>query len=193
VADGVIVVVRHGETEWSATGKHTGRTDIPLTDRGRRQAQALRTTLQRWTFAAGLTSPLARAAETAHLCGVTATVDEDLQEWDYGDLEGRTTPEIRVDEPGWTVWRGPIPGGEALAEVSMRVDRVLERLARIEGDVAVFSHGHLLRVLAARWMGLDPVEGARLVLDTATLSILGTEHGARAIHLWNGLPGIAVD
>ena len=183
-----VVLVRHGATEWSTVGKHTGRTDLPLTEDGLAQARALVPLLARWDFAAVLTSPLERAAATCREAGLAGTPDPDLQEWDYGDHEGRTTPEIRESEPGWTVWRGSIPGGESLADVGARADRVVERLRAVEGDVAVVSHGHFLRVLTARWLGLDPAAGASLILDTGTLSVLSTERETPAIRLWNGVP-----
>jgi broad specificity phosphatase PhoE len=183
-----VLLVRHGETEWSASGRHTGRTDIPLTDRGRVQARALGAALAGRRFALVLTSPLSRAADTSRLAGVEATVDEGLREWDYGDHEGRTTPEIRQEDPEWTVWRGPVPGGELLEEVAVRADRVIERILAAGGDVAVFSHGHFLRVLTARWLELPAVEGRRFALDTATLSVLGIEREVRAVRRWNLVP-----
>jgi probable phosphoglycerate mutase len=182
------VLVRHGETEWSATGRHTSRADVPLTTRGRRQGRELASVLARWEFSLTLTSPLRRAADTCALTGLACEVDPDLVEWDYGDFEGRTTPEIREELPGWTVWRGPVPGGENIEQVGVRADRVLARIEAVEGDVAVFSHGHFLRVLAARWLGLPPVDGRLFMLDTATLSVLTTERETRTIRLWNGLP-----
>ena len=183
-----VLLVRHGETEWSASGRHTGRTDIPLTDRGRAEARALGAALGGRRFALVLTSPLSRATDTSRLAGLEATVDEGLREWDYGDHEGRTTPEIRREDPGWTVWRGPVPGGELLQEVATRADRVIERIVAAGGDVAVFSHGHFLRVLTARWLELPAVEGRRFALDTATLSVLGTEREVRAVRRWNLAP-----
>jgi broad specificity phosphatase PhoE len=183
-----VLLVRHGETEWSASGRHTGRTDIPLTERGRAQARALGAALAGRGFALVLTSPLSRAADTGRLAGLEATVDEDLREWDYGEHEGRTTPEIRREDPGWTVWRGPVPGGERPEEVATRADRVIERILAAGGDVAVLSHGHLLRVLTARWLELPAVEGRRFALDTATLSVLGTEREVRAVMRWNLVP-----
>jgi len=183
-----VVLIRHGETSWSASGKHTGRTDVPLTERGRRQAADLGATVAGWRFALALTSPLQRAAETARLAGLSCTAEDDLQEWDYGELEGLTTPEIREDLPGWTIWRGPVPGGEGVAEVAARVDRVIERVQAVDGDVVLVSHGHLLRALAARWLEWPAVEGRRLVLDTATLGVLGTERGSQAILRWNMPP-----
>jgi broad specificity phosphatase PhoE len=183
-----VVLLRHGETEWSASGRHTGRTDVPLTERGRRQARALGTAVSGRHFAEVLTSPLQRASETCRLAGLDGTVVEDVREWDYGDHEGRTTPEIREEVPGWTVWRGPVPGGERPEDVAARADRVVARLLEAGGDAAVVSHGHFLRVLAARWLELPPVEGRRFALDTATVSVLGTEREARVVRLWNAPP-----
>jgi broad specificity phosphatase PhoE len=185
-----VVLVRHGETEWSASGKHTGTTDVPLTDEGRAQGTEMAEALTGWRFALTLTSPLGRAVETCRLSGLEgdAVIDDRLREWDYGAYEGRTTAEIRVEDPGWTVWRGPVPDGERIEQVAARADAVISRVEQVEGDVALFSHGHLLRVLAARWLGLDPIEGRLLMLDTATLSVLGTEREHHAIRLWNGLP-----
>jgi probable phosphoglycerate mutase len=182
-----VVLVRHGETEWSASGRHTGTTDVALTDPGRADGAGLGPALAAWRFALVLTSPLARATETCRLAGLEgrAEVDDRLREWDYGAYEGRTTAEIRVDDPGWTVWRGPIPGGETIAQVAARADAVIARIEAADGDVAVFSHGHLLRVLAVRWLGLDPIEGRGLMLDTATLSVLSTEREHHAIRVWN--------
>ena len=182
-------LVRHGETEWARLGRHTGRTDIALTDKGRDQARSLGRRLAGHTFSLVLTSPLARAAETAALSGFagTAIVDPDLQEWDYGEHEGRTTAEIRTDQSGWTIWRGPWPAGETVGEVGARADRVIARLraADVDGDAVVFAHGHLLRVLAARWIGLPAASGGLLELGTATLSIVGWEREAPSIELWN--------
>ena len=183
-----VVLVRHGATEWSESGRHTGRTDIALSEEGRAQGASLASALDRWQFAIAWSSPLRRAIETAELAGTGVAVDEDLREWDYGDHEGRTTTEIRVEVPGWTVFRGPVPGGESVEEVSARADRVIDRIERVDGDVAIFSHGHFLRVLAARWLGLPPVDGRLLMLDPATLCVLGTEHETRAIRVWNGAP-----
>ena len=182
-------LVRHGETEWARLGRHTGRTDIPLTDTGREQARALGPRLAGHRFGTVLTSPLARAAETARICGYgeLAEADDDLMEWDYGALEGRTTAEIRAETPDWTIWKGPWPGGETVDGVGRRADRAIARIrdARDRGDVLVFAHGHLLRVLAARWIGLEPASGGRLELATATLSILGWERESPSIELWN--------
>jgi broad specificity phosphatase PhoE len=182
-------LVRHGETDWARLGRHTGRTDIPLTDRGRDQARSLGNRLAGHTFGLVLTSPLARAAETAAISGYAdaAVVDPDLMEWDYGVHEGRTTAEIRGDFPGWTIWRGPWPAGETIDQVGTRADRVVARLRSldVDGDALVFAHGHLLRILAARWLGLPPASGGLFELATATLSIVGSEREAPSIELWN--------
>jgi broad specificity phosphatase PhoE len=183
-----VVLVRHGETEWSASGQHTGVTDIPLSEEGRRQGELLGGLLTRWQFSLALSSPRQRAVDTCRLAGMSCEIDEDLTEWDYGDFEGLTTPEIRERLPGWTVWTGPVPGGEAVEQVAARADRVIARIEAVDGDVVLFSHGHMLRVLAARWMELPAIEGRRLMLHTATVSVLGREHGNRAIRLWNGFP-----
>lgn len=182
-----VVLVRHGETEWSRELKHTGRTDIPLTEDGRRQAQAVGTALQGRQFAVVLTSPLARAADTCRLAGFgdTAEQRDELREWDYGSYEGRTTLAIRNEIPGWTIWRGAVPEGETIDEVAARVDRVIAELRNVEGDALVFAHGHVLRVLAARWLGLESQAGALFALDPATLSTLGYERETAVIRLWN--------
>ncbi len=177
-----IVLVRHGATEWSASGKHTSRTDIPLTEAGREAARSL--VLGR-EFALVLTSPRRRARETAELAGFEPEIDPDLVEIDYGDYEGRTTPEIREERPGWTLWRDGSPGGETLAQAGQRCDRVITRALAASGDVAVFAHGHILRVLAARWIGLAPEQGARFALDTASISELGFERENQVISRWN--------
>jgi probable phosphoglycerate mutase len=183
-------LVRHGATDWAESGRHTGRTDIPLNDTGREQAVALGDRLRGRSFRLVLTSPLARASDTARLAGFEhARVDDDLQEWDYGDVEGMRTDEIRERHPGWTIWRGPWTGGEAIADVAARADRVLARARRIDGDVLIFSHGHLLRVLAARWLELDPAAGGMLALSTATISLLGWEREAPVIERWNEVCG----
>jgi broad specificity phosphatase PhoE len=185
-----IVLVRHGETEWSASGRHTGTTDLDLTALGRRQASGLRTELGRWRFSSVLTSPLRRAVDTCALAGLGdhAEVRPDLAEWDYGDAEGRTTSEIRTERPGWSVWRDGPPGGETVDEVGRRADRILAEVAAAGGDVVLFSHGHLLRVLAARWIDLPPTGGAHLALDPATVSVLGYERETPVLLRWNGVP-----
>jgi broad specificity phosphatase PhoE len=191
MAGSMVVLVRHGETEWSRTGKHTGRTDVELTDRGREQASALGEALRGRRFALVLTSPLARALETCRIAGagVSAQLRDELMEWDYGEYEGRTTPEIREERPGWTLWRDGVPGGETAAEVGARVDQVIEGLRSLDGDAAFFAHGHVLRVLAARWLGLEPEAGRLLALDTATISTLGYERETAVVRTWNERPG----
>jgi broad specificity phosphatase PhoE len=181
------VIVRHGETEWSRAGRHTGNTDIALTDVGRDQARALGDLLRGRSFARVLTSPLQRASETCRLAGLGAAAEEspDLREWDYGAYEGRRTVDIRNEIAGWTIWSHGVPEGETAEEVGRRVDRVIDLVRAVDGDVALFAHGHLLRVLAARWCGLDPTSGRLFALDTATLSILGYERETAVIRLWN--------
>ena len=180
-------LARHGETEWARLGRHTGRTDVPLTETGREQAHELGRRLAGARFGLVLTSPLSRAAETARLAGFddVAVVEPDLREWDYGALEGRLTAEIREDYPGWSIWTGPWPEGETVEQVGARADRVLARIHAADGDVLVFSHGHFLRVLAARWLGLRPASGALFALSTATVSILGWDRENAVIETWN--------
>jgi broad specificity phosphatase PhoE len=182
-----IVLARHGETEWSRDRRHTGRTDIPLTDNGRRQAGVLGDALAGRSFARVLSSPLSRALDTSREAGLgdRAELTGDLCEWDYGEYEGITTAEIRTRRPGWNLWRDGCPGGETAADVGRRVDRVLDSLAGLEGDAALFAHGHVLRVLTARWLGLGPEAGALFKLDTGTLSALGYERETRVITRWN--------
>jgi probable phosphoglycerate mutase len=182
-----IVLVRHGETEWSSTGQHTSFTDVPLTSLGCDQADALATRLAGMSFALVLTSPRQRARETCARAGLldAAEVTEDVAEWNYGDYEGRTTDEIRREVPGWTVFAHASPGGETADAVAARADRVIERAVAAGGPVAVFSHGHFLRVLGARWIALPAAGGARLGLDTATLSFLGYEREWRVLRVWN--------
>jgi broad specificity phosphatase PhoE len=186
-----VILARHGETEWSRDGLHTGRTDVPLTEVGRTQAEGLREVLAGWTFARVLTSPLGRASETCRLAGLgeRAEPSERLLEWDYGDYDGRTTLDIREERPGWYLWRDGCPSGESAAEVAARVDPLVSELRESEGDVAVFAHGHLLRVLAARWIELPPEAGARLWLATATLSVMGFERETTVLRRWNAPVG----
>lgn len=180
-------LVRHGETEWSRLGRHTGRTDVPLTDTGKAQARSVARKLDGHDFEMVLASPLSRALDTARLAGFAAQVEtsEDLLEWDYGDDEGRTTADIRIDRPGWTVWRDGPRGGETAAEVAARIDRVIERVRAADGDALVFAHGHVLRVLAARWLGEPPTEGRLYALSTATVSVLGWERETAVVERWN--------
>jgi probable phosphoglycerate mutase len=180
-----VVLARHGETEWSRELKHTGSTDVPLTDEGKRQAQRLGEALRGRAFALVLASPLRRALKTARLAGFEPGLREELREWDYGDYEGRRTAEIREQVPGWTVWTQPVPNGETIEEVGKRADRVLEEIRSVDGDVLIFAHGHVLRVLAARWLGLPPDGGRLFALDPATLSTLGHEREQPVIRLWN--------
>ena len=187
-----IVLARHGETEWSRDGRHTGRTDVPLTEKGRRQAELLRGGLAQWSFTEVLSSPLERALETCRLAGLGDAVrtTDDLLEWDYGEYEGITTPQIRESRPDWYLWRDGCPGGERAEDVGRRVDRVIASLGD-GGDVVLFAHGHVLRVLAARWIGLGPDSGALLALDTGTLSVLGYERETRVVRRWNApVPGV---
>jgi probable phosphoglycerate mutase len=188
-----IALARHGETEWSRDGRHTGRTDIPLTDTGRRQARLLGESLAEWSFVKVLSSPLQRALETCKLAGLEDSVEttDDLLEWDYGEYEGITTPQIRESRPDWYLWRDGCPGGEQPGDVGARADRVLAAIADCDGDVALFAHGHILRVIAARWIGLGPEGGALLALNTGTLSVLGYERETRVLRRWNApVPGV---
>jgi broad specificity phosphatase PhoE len=183
-------LIRHGETEWSRSGQHTGRTDLPLTAEGEAQARRLRELLARVRPASVISSPRQRALDTARIAGLQVdTVGEDLAEWDYGDYEGLTTAQIRESVPGWTVWTHPSPNGETIDEVSARADRVLtralERLA--DGPVVLISHGHISRVIGARWIGLPASYGSHLALDTAAPSLLGAERGIPVIDRWNML------
>jgi broad specificity phosphatase PhoE len=194
---GELILLRHGETEWSASGRHTGRTDVPLTARGAAAAEALAPALAQRHIATTFSSPAQRALRTAGLAGLRdIKLDPDLWEWDYGGYEGRTTAEIQQERPGWYLWRdGVIPGdaahpGETVAQVGARVDAVLTRVRPLlaDGDVALVAHGHVLRVLTARWLGLDPDSGRLFRLDTGTLSLLGDEHDHPVITWWNVPP-----
>jgi broad specificity phosphatase PhoE len=183
----VVMLVRHGETEWSRSGQHTSRTDVPLLDDGIRVAEALGRRLAGHTFALVLASPMTRARETARLAGLgdQLEITEDLHELGYGDYEGRTTADIRVERPGWDLWVDGAPGGEPLADAAARADRVIARAEAAGGDVALFAHGHILRVVGARWLRLPPETAAGLALSTASLCILGHERERRVIWLWN--------
>ncbi len=185
----VSYLARHGETAWSLSGQHTGLTDLPLTEAGQRNARRLGERLQGVTFAAVLTSPLQRAAQTCALAGfeARAEVDRDLLEWDYGDYEGRTTAEIHAERPEWQLFRDGCPGGESPEQVGARADHVVNRMRAVSGGVLLFSHGHFLRVLAARWLGLAPGAGSYFLLITASLSCLGYEHNRSqpVIRFWD--------
>ena len=185
-----VVLARHGETEWSLSLRHTGKTDLPLTEEGRRQARALGPRLHAWTFSLVLTSPLQRALETCRLAGYgeQARVRPDLVEWDYGRYEGLTSQQIQALQPNWSLWRDGCPGGETAEDVGRRADRVLAEVRSVDGDVLIFAHGHVLRVLAARWLGEPPEDGRHYALQTATLSVLGYEHADPVIRLWNQPP-----
>jgi probable phosphoglycerate mutase len=182
-----IWLVRHGETEWSLTGQHTGRTDVPLNPAGQRQAEALGRQLAGRPFALVLTSPLGRARETCRLAGYgsIAQVMNDLREWDYGIYEGRTTAAIRAVEPSWSIWTSPVPEGESIDQVGARARRVIDRALAAGGDVALFGHGHLLRMLTACWIGRPPSDGRLFALGTASISVLGWERETRVIQRWN--------
>jgi probable phosphoglycerate mutase len=182
-----LVLVRHGETEWTDSGRHTSYSDIPLTERGREQAAELASRLLGRAFRLVVTSPRSRAVDTCALAGVgaRAEISDDLAEWDYGDYEGRTTAQIREQVPGWTIFTHGAPGGETARQVGARADRVLARTVAAGGDVALFSHGHFLRVLGARWIGLAPEDGRLVGLDVATLSVLGHEREQRVLRVWN--------
>jgi broad specificity phosphatase PhoE len=182
-----IWLFRHGETAWSLSGQHTGRTDLPLTAAGRRRAQAIGRRLSGRPFALVLSSPLVRALETCRLAGYgeVAKLTDDLKEWDYGDYEGRRTADIQEERPGWSLWRDGVPGGETGEEVGARARRVIETASAADGDVALFAHGHVLRVLSACWLGLPPDCGRLFVLGTAAVSVLGYERDTRVIVKWN--------
>jgi probable phosphoglycerate mutase len=182
-----VYLIRHGETEWSLSGQHTGITDIPLTENGRRIAKLLAPALAKETFALVLTSPLERARRTCELAGLgeRAEIDRDLMEWDYGEYEGLTPKEIHARAPGWMLFSDGCPGGETPERVSARIDRVIARTRAVQGQVALFAHGHVFRVFAARWLGLPAAAGGHFLLDTATLNILSYYHGIPALKRWN--------
>jgi len=183
-------LMRHGETEWSRSGAHTGRTDIPLTVVGEARATAIGRYLNGRKFALVLTSPLQRARETCRLAGYgdVAQLEPDLMEWSYGAYEGRTSAEIRQEIPGWNIWINGVSGGETVEQVGARARRVIERASATEGDVALFAHGHVLRILTACWLGLEPAGGRLFAFDTACLSVLGYEREIRVIERWNESP-----
>ena len=182
-----IWLFRHGETEWSRSGQHTGRTDLPLTAAGRRRAQAIGRRLSGRPFALVLSSPLVRALETCRLAGYgdLAEITPDLMEWDYGAYEGRRTVDIQQERPGWSLWRDGVPDGETVEQVGARTREVIETAQAAGGDVALFAHGHVLRVLSACWLGLPPDAGRLFALGTAAVSVLGYEHDTRVIVKWN--------
>ena len=183
-----LFAVRHGETAWSLSGQHTGTTDIPLTEQGRRVAAQIGAVLAKKAFGLVLCSPMQRARETCALAGFgdKAVIDADLMEWNYGDYEGLTTEQIHEAAPGWLVFRDGCPGGEAPAQVAVRVDRVIARSRAAGGDIALFAHGHVLRVLVARWLGRPAGDGQHFLLDTGTLCVLGDYRGIPAVRVWNG-------
>jgi broad specificity phosphatase PhoE len=185
-----VVLARHGETEWSLSLRHTGKTDLPLTEEGRRQARALGPRLHSWTFSLVLTSPLQRALETCRLAGYgeQAQLRPDLEEWDYGRYEGLTSQQIQALQSNWSLWRDGCPGGETADDVGRRANRVVAEVRGVDGDVLIFAHGHVLRVLAARWLGEPPEGGRHYALQTATVSVLGYEHADPVIRLWNQAP-----
>jgi len=187
-----VFAIRHGETEWSLNGRHTGTTDIPLTENGRRMAERMRPVLNKREFSLVLVSPLRRARETCELAGLAgkAVVDENLMEWNYGEYEGLTPKEINETSPGWLIFRDGCRGGETSEQVGLRADRVIARARGTDGNVALFAHGHVLRVLAARWIGLDASAGQHFMLNTGTLSVLGEYHGSPAVQVWNGPLGL---
>ncbi len=182
-----VVLLRHGETEWALTGRHTGRRDIPLTDNGRAQARAAAPALAAWNFGTVFCSPLVRARETCDLAGLgqNPVIDADMCEWNYGEYEGLTAAEIQQSRPGWVIWKDGVIGGETVDEVGARADRVIARVAATAGDVCLVAHGHFLRVLTARWLEFGAVEGRRFEMGTAAISVLGGEHGYRAVQTWN--------
>jgi broad specificity phosphatase PhoE len=185
-----IVLVRHGETEWSASGQHTSRTDLPLVEAGREQARDLAPALQGRTFARVLSSPLKRARETCELTGFGAVVElrDELREWDYGEYEGLTTAQIKDERPDWNLWRDGCPGGESPDQMSVRADGVLSSLQGVDGQVLLFAHGHFLRSLSARWLEMPVSAGARLMLSAGALCVLGHERETRALERWNETP-----
>ena len=187
MSGGRVFAIRHGETAWSLSGQHTGTTDIPLTDNGRRLAARIGPVLGREVFALVLTSPLQRARETCELAGLgaRAVLDPDLVEWNYGQYEGLTPKQINEKAPGWLIFRDGCPGGETPAQVGTRADRIIARARAAPGDVALFAHGHVLRVLVARWLGLSPAAGQHFLLDTGTLNVLGYYREIAAVKVWN--------
>jgi broad specificity phosphatase PhoE len=180
-------LIRHGETEWSLSGAHTSRTDIPLTERGKERAAKIRDYLAQRKFSLVLASPLQRARETCRIAGYAdvAQIEENLREWDYGIFEGRTTADIRKDQPDWSIWDSPVPEGEPVEHVAARAEKVIDRALQAGGDVALFAHAHILRILAATWLGLEPRGGRLFALGTGSVSTLGYERETRVISTWN--------
>jgi probable phosphoglycerate mutase len=187
---GRMVLLRHGATEWSNSGQHTGRTDIPLLAEGAAQAEVSGAYLRDhgWKFGLTLTSPLCRASDTCTLAGFEGEPEPDLMEWDYGDYEGIASREIRRERPDWTLWDEGVPGGERAGDVGRRVDRVIERARGLSGDTLCVAHGHVLRVLTARWLGLPPIAGRLFLLDPGGVCVLGWDAGSPAVELWNLVP-----
>jgi len=184
-----VYLIRHGETEWSLSGQHTGITDIPLTENGRNAARLLKPVLAKESFVRVMTSPLQRARETCELAGLgdRAEIERDLMEWNYGDYEGLTPKQIHAKAPGWMIFRDGCPGGESPEQVAARADRVIARVRALKGDVALFAHGHIFRVFAARWLGLPAAAGGQFLLDTATLNILSYYRDIPAVKRWNAM------
>lgn len=182
-----LVIVRHGATEWSISGQHTSVTDLPLLPEGRQQAESVPPKLAEFTFSSVLCSPLRRARETCELAGFAgrAEIDEDLIEWRYGDYEGLTSPQIWEQNPRWNLWRDGCPGGESPGQLAVRADRLLQRIAGVEGDVLAFAHGHILRVLSVRWLALDVTAGAHFKLETASIGVLGHERSTPVVERWS--------
>ena len=190
-----LFVIRHGQTEWSAVGRHTGRTDLPLTETGRRQAEALAKMIADHRFELVLTSPLQRARVTCELAGFgdQAEIEPDLAEWDYGEFEGLSTSEIRQRIPQWSIWTHPPEKGESLDDLAIRADRVIARVGEVDGDAALFGHSHALRVLTARWLRLAPVAGSGFILETAAIGVLGWDREFPAVVRWNQLCDLRAD
>ena len=195
MSERIVVLVRHGQTEWSLAGRHTGRTDVPLTAEGAREAAAIGERLAGRTFSLVLTSPLSRASETCRLAGfgARAQTNDDLREWDYGSYEGLTTAQIREHRPGWSVLKDGAPGGEDAADVGKRADRVLESIRAVDGPVLVFAHGHVSRVIGARWIGLPPDHARFFALSTGSISTLGHERETPVLLSWNDTSHLAAD
>jgi probable phosphoglycerate mutase len=184
-----VYLIRHGETEWSLSGQHTGITDIPLTENGRKVARLLEPVLRKQTFALVLTSPLGRARQTCELAGLgeRAEIDRNLMEWNYGEYEGLTPRQIHAQRPGWVIFNDGCPGGESAKQVGVRVDRVIARVRAVQGHIALFAHGHIFRVFAARWLGLPATAGSHFLLSTATLNVLSYYRGIPAVKCWNAM------